>query len=276
MVGEHAVLLSGGEIQKDGSIARWPFEGAEPGLYELDLAGWTRALLPVLDKVVNSAEGDVDRAFWQSFYKLQSASGGPYVTGWINVLFPYLEIMDVHQNRRAPMPNPAMARWIEGMRKDHGGPATHAATGAVRPSIGWAIGEARDLHAERARREEEEREKRLRAERDCVRIQPAGKRLRIVLGGQTIVDTGRVLAVLEEGRPPRYYVPREDVQASLAEGPGGGMCPWKGTWRSLDVTAGGETVAGGAWSYVNPTPRCQELRGHVAFFPEKMGAFTLD
>ncbi len=177
---------------------------------------------------MNSAEGDVDRAFWQSFHKLQSASGGPYVTGWINVLFPYLEIMDVHQNRRAPMPNPAMARWIEGMRKDHGGPATHAATGAVRPSIGWAIGEARDLHAERARREEEEREKRLRAERDCVRIQPAGKRLRIVLGGQTIVDTGRVLAVLEEGRPPRYYVPREDVQASLAEGPGRRDVPVEG------------------------------------------------
>ena len=26
--------------------------------------------------------------FWKSFYKLQDMSGGPYVTGWINVFFP--------------------------------------------------------------------------------------------------------------------------------------------------------------------------------------------
>jgi hypothetical protein len=59
---------------------------------EFDLAAWARVLLPVLDQFVAAAAGRADRAFWRSIYKRkgEGGSGGPYVTGWINVLFPYL------------------------------------------------------------------------------------------------------------------------------------------------------------------------------------------
>jgi hypothetical protein len=239
-------------------------------LAEFDLTEWTRALLPVLDKIVKSAEGDVDRAFWQSFYKNHSASGGPYVTGWINVLFPYLDPMDPRRNRRVLKPNPHVARWSEGMFDTFGGGPSmdkfptglssapflwtyletdipmviaggftgvsqDAATGAVRPSIGWAIGEVIDIHAERERHEQEERERSRRAEHHNVWIEPVGTRLQIALGGETIVDTE----------------------------------------RALDVSAGGKTVEDGAWSYSDPPPRCREIRGYVAFYLEKMGASTL-
>jgi hypothetical protein len=58
---------------------------------EFDLADWVRALLPVLDQFVKAAAGVPDRTFWQSIYKDDGGSGGPYVTGWITVLFPYLD-----------------------------------------------------------------------------------------------------------------------------------------------------------------------------------------
>jgi hypothetical protein len=142
-------------------------------LAELDLADWVQALLPVLDKIVASAAGDVDRAFWQSFYKLNDDSGGPYVNGWINVLFPYLERMNHARKKLLPVPNLHLAQWM--IETTFGAPTSHdfssglsgapflwkylgtripmvlnggfvgvaqdAATGAVRPAIGWAIGE---------------------------------------------------------------------------------------------------------------------------------------
>eukprot|EP01040_Poterioochromonas_malhamensis_P003869 gene3870-4132_t len=52
---------------------------------------WLSALLPTLDKLLQARRGEVDRIFWENFYKLGSheGSGGyTYVNGWINVFFP--------------------------------------------------------------------------------------------------------------------------------------------------------------------------------------------
>jgi hypothetical protein len=56
-----------------------------------DLEWWVRVLRPVLDEFVRSAEGEPDRQFWRSFYKFNDRSGGPFISGWINAFFPYLE-----------------------------------------------------------------------------------------------------------------------------------------------------------------------------------------
>ncbi|HOY59807.1 MAG TPA: DUF4419 domain-containing protein, partial [Verrucomicrobiota bacterium] len=128
------------------------------------------------DRIVRSAQGGGDRAFWQSFYKTGGQSGGPWVTGWINVLFPYL------MNDDAPTPgsrvfrNEYLTSWEAGLSAPRaGGPLSNdfptglscvpftwewletqvpmrftggfvgvsqdEVTGAVRPAIGWAISE---------------------------------------------------------------------------------------------------------------------------------------
>ncbi|MEK7953072.1 DUF4419 domain-containing protein [Luteolibacter soli] len=60
-------------------------------LAEFDFEWWVRVLRPVLDEFVRSAEGNQDRQFWRSFYKFNDSSGGPFISGWINAFFPYLE-----------------------------------------------------------------------------------------------------------------------------------------------------------------------------------------
>jgi hypothetical protein len=55
-----------------------------------DLTRWVPALLRVLDEFVAAANGNADEDFWRSFYKRHQASGGPYVSGWINTFFPYI------------------------------------------------------------------------------------------------------------------------------------------------------------------------------------------
>src|SRR5690349_4627905 len=100
---------------------------------------------------------------------------------------------------------------------------------------------------------------------DHVRVEPLGKRLRVVLGGVPIVETERAFVVHEGGLPDRYYVPREDVKAEISKGQGAGTCPWKGKWHHVDVKVADRTVPNAAWVYPETTPVCDPIRDHVAF-----------
>ena len=102
-----------------------------------------------------------------------------------------------------------------------------------------------------------------------VHIEPAGH-VRVALADQTIAETERAQVVHEIGLPDRYYVPRADVRVKLLDGSGGGICPWKGGWRHLDVEVAGERIADGAWTYDQPTPLGEPLRDHVAFYEDKV------
>lgn len=59
-------------------------------LEEFSLSWWTKSLYPILDKIIATSQGQIDRTFWESFYKFNGQSGGPFIHGWIHQLFPYL------------------------------------------------------------------------------------------------------------------------------------------------------------------------------------------
>jgi len=61
---------------------------AQLGTFGLDW--WMEALLPMLDEFVAVWEGKINEEFWHSFIKVGGGSGGPYVSGEVNKLFPYL------------------------------------------------------------------------------------------------------------------------------------------------------------------------------------------
>ncbi|NUP14031.1 MAG: DUF4419 domain-containing protein [Polyangiaceae bacterium] len=84
-------------------------------LSEFGLESWTKALVPVLDQLVRTADGDVEVDFWRSFFRYQSGSGSAELTGWIDVLFPYLEKFEGGKRRLSE--NPYIAQWEEGFRK---------------------------------------------------------------------------------------------------------------------------------------------------------------
>lgn len=135
-------------------------------LSEFDLPWWTEALNPVLEQFHSAASGAVNTAFWRSFYKLNGGSGGPYATGYINSLFPYLN--DGRKNRYVKTPSDGKERYMNGPTDDempsglskapftwryHGQKldmdlvagfvgVAEDSTGAVRPAQGWVIREA--------------------------------------------------------------------------------------------------------------------------------------
>jgi uncharacterized protein (DUF427 family) len=99
------------------------------------------------------------------------------------------------------------------------------------------------------------------------------ERIRIVLAGETIAETGDALRILETTHPPTYYLPPSAFRAgTLIPRPRTSFCEWKGTARYLSVTAGDRTEHDAAWTYPDPTPAYAALADHVAVYPGRMDA----
>lgn len=81
------------KVTLTGTIEDWEniFLRAE-NLSEFDLEWWCNGLLPVLEKLIATSKGNPDIDFWDEIYKKNNGSGGPYISGWINTLFPYIQV----------------------------------------------------------------------------------------------------------------------------------------------------------------------------------------
>jgi hypothetical protein len=76
---------------------------------ELGLSWWIDNLIPVLDEFVSAFQGNINKSFWQSIYKIDGGSGGPYISGWVNAFLPYLK-----DREKGPRINKKMTSKIEG------------------------------------------------------------------------------------------------------------------------------------------------------------------
>ena len=103
------------------------------------------------------------------------------------------------------------------------------------------------------------------------RLEPTDRLVRVELGGRVVAETRSALRVLETSHPPTYYIPLEDINASLLEPSGGrtSFCEWKGNATYFDVVVGERRAERAAWTYPDPTPSFQQLRGYVAFYVDR-------
>ncbi len=104
------------------------------------------------------------------------------------------------------------------------------------------------------------------------------RRVRIVLGGQTIADSTAAYRVLETSHPPGIYVPPQDfapgsIVPSRARRT---MCEWKGLASYFDLRGGHATEREAAWAYPAPVPEFEALRDHLSVYPGRMDACYLD
>lgn len=105
------------------------------------------------------------------------------------------------------------------------------------------------------------------------RLEPVRERLRVVLSGAAIAETGAGFRVLETSHPPTYYFPPGDVAAGVLSAPRrGGICEWKGRAVLFDVLGAGGLLPGAAWAYPDPTPAFETIAGYVGFYAGPMEA----
>ena len=93
----------------------------------------------------------------------------------------------------------------------------------------------------------------------------------VSVGGQTLADTRRGVAIYESHIPVRWYVPPEDVRMDrLTPSESTSVCAYKGaaTYFSLadDPTGEGADIA---WTYVDPLHEVAQVKDHLCFYSER-------
>ena len=106
------------------------------------------------------------------------------------------------------------------------------------------------------------------------RLEQETRRIQIVLGGVTIVDTTEAWRVLETTHPPSFYIPPTAfVAGTLVASPGrSSLCEWKGAAAYWTLQAGGRVARDAGWSYPAPTPAFAPIAGYVAVYAGAMDA----
>src|SRR5947209_1601001 len=99
-------------------------------------------------------------------------------------------------------------------------------------------------------------------------LEPTPKRVRVVVGEETVADSRRALVLQESGLQPVYYFQPDDVRRDLLEPTDKHTrCPKKGQASYFTIRAGERVVENGAWCYPDPLPEAPAaLRGLIAFY----------
>ncbi len=109
------------------------------------------------------------------------------------------------------------------------------------------------------------------------RLERSGRRVRILLGGETIADTHAAWRVLETYHPPSWYLPPDAFRPGvLRPAAGSSFCEWKGAARYWTLAAGGRVAERAAWSYPAPMPGFAPIRDHLAVYAGAMEACLVD
>jgi uncharacterized protein (DUF427 family)/class 3 adenylate cyclase len=107
-----------------------------------------------------------------------------------------------------------------------------------------------------------------------IEIEPSPKRVRVVFRGVTVADTTRALVLRETRLPPVYYLPKADVRMDLLEPTAYRThCPFKGDASYWTLRVGDEVAENAVWAYDEPLPEAEPIRGHVAFYRNRMDAW---
>lgn len=103
---------------------------------------------------------------------------------------------------------------------------------------------------------------------------PHPRRVRALLGGEVVADTTAGALLHETGILPRFYIPEGDLNTELLEPTDHSThCPFKGDASYWTVRAGGEVAENAIWTYREPLPEAEWLRGYASIYLEKMDSW---
>lgn len=103
---------------------------------------------------------------------------------------------------------------------------------------------------------------------DHIKIAPAGRTVRVTLGGELIAESEDALAMNEGSYPTVYYFPRKDVRMDrLVRSSHRTHCPFKGDASYFSVAGGPENAV---WSYETPFDAMLAIKERLAFYTDKL------
>ena len=108
-------------------------------------------------------------------------------------------------------------------------------------------------------------------------IEPTEKLVVVRFAKEIVAESTRALRVLERDHAPGYFIPVDDVRMDLlVPSDTRSWCEWKGQARFFSIEKGRDLAPDAAFHYPRPLPEFRKLRGHVAFFPERVDSCRVD
>lgn len=105
----------------------------------------------------------------------------------------------------------------------------------------------------------------------------SSRHVRVVVGGETVAETGHPVLLFETGLPVRYYIPKVDVRMDLLEPTKSHTeCPYKGIASYYSVRIGDQVVEDIAWYYPFPHLEVGKIQNLISFYDEKVDAVYVD
>lgn len=110
-----------------------------------------------------------------------------------------------------------------------------------------------------------------------ITITPTKGRVVVTVGGKVVADSRAALTLQESTYPAVQYVPLADVDTSLLERTAtGSYCPYKGDASYYSIPAGGDQAVDAVWEYQDPREAVAEIKGHVAFYPNRVDGIAVE
>jgi uncharacterized protein (DUF427 family) len=113
-----------------------------------------------------------------------------------------------------------------------------------------------------------------RATQHQIDVEPSPRRVRARFNGEIIADSERALVLRESGHRLVYYFPPEDVRQDVLQPTDlHTRCPYKGDASYWTVKIGDRVATNIMWSYLDPLPEREDIRGYRAFYWDKIDAW---
>lgn len=109
-----------------------------------------------------------------------------------------------------------------------------------------------------------------------ITIEPTAARVTVKLGGRVVADTERALTLREAAYPPAQYIPLADVDPAVLEpSDHTSYCPFKGDASYYSLKVGDVAAEASVWTYVAPYDAVAQIKGHVAFYPDRVDSIEV-
>ena len=110
-----------------------------------------------------------------------------------------------------------------------------------------------------------------------ITITPTAGRVVVTVAGKVVADTRKALTLKEASYPAVQYIPRADVDMSLlTRSDHKTYCLYKGDASYYSIPAGGERADNAVWTYEDAYPAVTAIKGHLAFYPDRVDAIEID
>lgn len=110
-----------------------------------------------------------------------------------------------------------------------------------------------------------------------ITVTPATTRWRVAYNNHVIADSGDAVVLEEAGYGPVVYFPRDDVAMEyFSRTDRSTHCPYKGDAAYYTINMDGKLTENAVWTYEDPFPSVEAIRGYLAFYPEYVDVYPFE